>query len=124
MNHSDEITRSQIVARVLEARKNRPQFLEGMRLRQQKGLAVAHKIARILREEFGVQKIVLFGSMLSHENLSPHSDIDLAVWGLNEKDYFKAGAVIERGYNFSVDLVEVEKAKPHILRAIEKGVEL
>ncbi|MDV3002969.1 MAG: hypothetical protein N5P05_004624 (plasmid) [Chroococcopsis gigantea SAG 12.99] len=62
--------------------------------------------------------------MLSHENLSPLSDIDLAVWGLNERDYFKAGALIERGHDLSVDLVEVEKAKPHILRAIEKGLEL
>lgn len=71
-----------------------------------------------------MQRVVLFGSMLSPEQMSLHSDIDLAVWGLPEQDLFRAGAAIERGHEFTVDLVEAQKAKPHILKAIEQGIEL
>jgi len=66
----------------------------------------------------------LFGSMLNAQKMSPRSDIDLAVWDLPESDLFRAGAAIERGHEFDVDLVEVQKAKPHIVKAIEKGIEL
>jgi predicted nucleotidyltransferase len=56
--------------------------------------------------------------------MTPHSDIDLAVWGLPEKDYFKAVAELDDGYDFEVDLVEVQNARPYILDAIDRGVEL
>ncbi len=124
MTFLDDRTRSQIIAQVLEAREKRSEFLAQMQQRQQKGWEVARQCARILKEQFGVQRVVLFGSMLSPEEMSPHSDIDLAVWGLTEQELFRAGAAIERGHEFMVDLVEVHKAKPHILKAIEQGIEL
>lgn len=120
----DDKTREQIVNRVLAARKQRPQMLAQMKQRQQQGLEVARKCAQILKQSFGAQRVVLFGSLLDPERMTWHSDIDLAVWGLPEEDYFKAGAAIERGHEFPVDLVEVQHAKPHILKAIEQGMEL
>ena len=124
MTFLEDSTRSQIITQVLEARKKKAEFLEQMRQRQQEGWKAARCCARILKEEFGVRRVVLFGSMLNHEEMSPQSDIDLAVWDLPEEDLWKAGAAIERGNDFSVDLVEAQKAKPHILKAIEKGIEL
>ncbi|TVQ41957.1 MAG: nucleotidyltransferase domain-containing protein [Gloeocapsa sp. DLM2.Bin57] len=124
MTFQEDPTRSQIITQVLEARKKKAEFLAQMRQRQQEGWKVARCCARILKEEFKVRRVVLFGSMLNHEEMSPQSDIDLAVWDLPEEDLWKAGAAIERGHDFSVDLVEVQKAKPHILKAIEKGREL
>lgn len=124
MSSLDEQMREQIVARVLAARSQRPQRLAQMKERQQLGLSAAHKCARILKEEFGATKVVLFGSMLNPERMTWRSDIDLAVWGLPEKDLFRAGAAIEHGHDFSIDLVEVQHAKPHILKAIEQGMEL
>ncbi|ACK70828.1 DNA polymerase beta domain protein region [Gloeothece citriformis PCC 7424] len=124
MSALDDRTRSQIVAQVLKARANRGDFLEQMQQRQQKGWEIARQCAKILKEQFGVRRVVLFGSMLNLEEMSYDSDIDLAVWGLPEKDLFRAGAALERGHDFVVDLVEVQKAKPHILKAIEKGMEL
>ncbi len=124
MTPLDDKTREQIVARVLAAREQRPQRLAQMRERQQLGLEVARECARILKEEFGATRVVLFGSMLNPERMWWGSDIDLAVWGLPEKDFFKAGAAIERGHGFSIDLVEVQHARPHILNAIEQGMEL
>ncbi len=124
MNPLDDKTREQIVARVLAAREQRPQRLAQMRERQQTGLEVARQCAQILKEEFGATRVVLFGSMLNPERMWWGSDIDLAVWGLPEKDFFKAGAAIERGHAFSIDLVEVQHARPHILNAIEQGMEV
>lgn len=120
----DEKTREQIVARVMAAREQRPQRLLKMKERQQRGLEVASECARILKEEFGAHKVVLFGSLLNHERMTWLSDIDLAVWGLPEMDFFKAGAAIERGHDFPIDLVEVQHAKHYILKAIEQGIEL
>ena len=68
--------------------------------------------------------MVLFGSMLNPERMTWLSDIDLAVWGLPEKDFFKAGAAIEQGHDFPIDLVEIQHARSHILQAIEQGMEL
>ncbi|ELR97427.1 hypothetical protein [Gloeocapsa sp. PCC 73106] len=62
--------------------------------------------------------------MLNPEKMSPQSDIDLAVWELPEEYLWKAGAAIKRGHDFSIDLVEVQNAKPHILKAITQGIEL
>lgn len=120
----DDKTHKQIVARVLAAQEQRPQRLAQMKERQQRGLEVAHKCARILKEEFGAARVVLFGSMLNPEQMWWGSDIDLATWGLPEKDFFKAGAAIEWGHDFSIDLVEIQYAKPHIRKAIEQGMEL
>lgn len=124
MSLLDDKTRAQIVARVLAAQEQRPQQLSQMRERQQQGIEVARQCARILKEKFGATRVVLFGSMLNPERMWWGSDIDLAVWGLPEKDFFKAGGAIEHGHDFPIDLVEVQHAKPHILDAIEQGMEL
>lgn len=120
----DDKTRGQIVARVLAEQKQRELKRDLMKERQQQGLEVARRSAQILKQEFGAGRVVLFGSMLDHERMWWGSDIDLAVWGLSSEDFFKAGAAIERGHNFSIDLVEIQSAKPHILNAIEQGQEL
>ena len=119
-----EEARQQIITQVLEARAKRGEFLIAMKQRQQKGWQVARKCAIILKEKFGVKRVVLFGSLLDYESMSWHSDIDLAVCGLSGSDFWKAGAALEKGHDFPIDLVEIELAKPHILKAIEEGVEL
>ncbi|MGF1602816.1 MAG: nucleotidyltransferase family protein [Thermosynechococcaceae cyanobacterium] len=90
--------------------------------KQQQGLQVARQCAAILKRDFGVEKVVLFGSLLAVERMWWGSDIDLAVWGLAKRDLFKAGAVIEHGHDFEIDLVPANDAKPHIVAAIEQGL--
>lgn len=125
MRHLTEEIRQEIIAEVLAARENREQFLLEMKQRQKKGLELAKKCANFLKEKYGVTKVVLFGSLLDYEQMTPHSDIDLAVWGLPEKDYFKAvGFLLEIADNFSIDLVEIQHARSYILSAINQGVEL
>lgn len=105
----------------LDHRKKR---LEQMRLKQQQGLQVARQCAFILKQDFGVERVVLFGSLLDAEQMWWGSDIDLAVWGLAKQDLFKAGAAIEHGHDFEIDLVPVTDAKPHIKAAIAQGLTL
>jgi uncharacterized protein len=131
MSILDSTTEQQIVERVLKARAERPQFLARMKVRQQQGWEIARQCALVLKEQFGVSKVLLFGSMLDVESIFEDSDIDLAVWGLPSDLYWKAGCAIDNivwtsGYDFPpIDLVDVNDAKPHILQAIRlKGVEL
>ena len=92
----DEETQKQIVARILAARANRPEFVAQMKKRQKQGWEIARQCTRVLKEQFGVQKVVLFGSLLNVEDMHWHSNIDLAVWGLGKDELFKAGADLSR----------------------------
>lgn len=131
MSILDPTTEQQIVERVLTARAERPQFLARMKVKQQQGMEIARQCAKVLKEQFGVSKVVLFGSMLDVESIFEDSDIDLAVWGLPSDLYWKAGCTLdniiwESGSDFPpIDLVDVNDAQPHIIKAIEQeGVEL
>lgn len=131
MSILDPTTEQQIIERVLTARAERPQFLARMKLRQQQGMEIARRCAKVLKEQFGVSKVVLFGSMLDVEFVFEDSDIDIGVWGLPSNLYWKAWCAVDRivsqsGYDFPpVDLIDVNDAKPHIIEAIEReGVEL
>ncbi len=57
-----------------------------------------------------------------HEN----SDVDIAVWGIEERQYLRALAeLLDLDPNFSVDLIEAEYAQPRILETVNTvGIEL
>jgi uncharacterized protein len=114
----------EIQQRVLDSRRHRSEQLVQMQLRQQLGIEAARQCARVLKSQFEVSRVVLFGSLLDSELMWWGSDIDLAVWDLPQSMLLKAGAAIEKGHDFAVDLVDVRSAKPHILDAIEQGIDL
>lgn len=94
-------------------------------LRQQQGLQIAHQAARLLKEQFGATRVVLFGSLLDLDQMHPHSDVDIAVWGLHESDYLQAVAQLLDLSDFSVDLIEAEYAPPKFLKSVhDTGIEL
>jgi predicted nucleotidyltransferase len=100
-----------------------------MKVRQQEGWEAARKVAQMLKDDFGVERVVLFGSLLDPERMGDRSDIDLAVWGLSrhrETKAWMAANYILRPYNFPpIDLVPIEKAYPYIKAAIKaEGIEL
>ncbi|MEL6439846.1 MAG: nucleotidyltransferase domain-containing protein [Cyanobacteria bacterium J06621_8] len=67
-----------------------------MKQKQREGWEVARKCADVLKKEFGVTKVCLFGSMLDVEQIRDDSDIDLAVWGLGIEDLWRAGAAVDQ----------------------------
>jgi predicted nucleotidyltransferase len=86
----------------------------------------ARKAARILREEFGATRVVVFGSLAHNLWCSERSDIDLAVWGIKLEDFFRASAKVNGvGIDFEFNIVDPVDAYPHIIDAIERdGIDL
>jgi predicted nucleotidyltransferase len=87
---------------------------------------VARKAAKILRAEFGVKKIVAFGSLLHPKLFHSKSDIDLAVWDIPTKEYYRAiSLLLDIDPTISVDLINIEDAKPALKKIIsEEGKEI
>ena len=76
-----------------------------------KAWALARKAAALLHERFAAQRVTVFGSLLHPEHFHRRSDVDLAVWGLDEGDYLRAvAAVTALDKEISVDLIAVEEA--------------
>ncbi len=117
-------TQKQIIERVQQDRAQRTEFVQQMRHRQQQGWQVARLAAQQLKTQFGVHRVVLFGSLLTPEKMTWQDHIDLAVWRLPKNELYRAGATVERGHDFAMDLIEAESTKPHIRDAIARGVEL
>ncbi len=59
---------------------------------------VARKAARLLREQFGATRVVVFGSLVRRTWSTPWSDVDLAVCGVPAEKFYRAiGAVYDFG---------------------------
>ena len=114
------LTQGQLAQYQAAAQRRQQQQGDRLRQRQQLGWAVARQASELLKRRFGVRKVVLFGSMRSLTHIHERSDVDLAVWGLNPQDYFRAvGELLAIHPAMPVDLVEAESAPTRILQAIE-----
>ncbi len=98
--------------------RERQQRLEA---RRQRGLALAHRAAARLSADFGAHRVAVFGSVLKPHLFHERSDVDLAVWGLDEHLYLRAlSTLLDLEPDIAVDLVEVEQARPELQRVIEQ----
>lgn len=71
----------------------------------------------VLREEYGAERIVVFGSLATKENFTRWSDIDLAVWGIDPDRFYQAVATLnELSPDIKVDLVDPERCQSIALR--------
>jgi predicted nucleotidyltransferase len=84
----------------------------------------AARIAAMLRRDFGVTRVVLFGS-LARDRFLPDSDIDLAVAGLPAPVFFSALAQASKLSEFPVDLKPLEDLDLHFkTRVLATGEEV
>ena len=118
--------RAKILARIRVDRENKAQRLEAMRQRQQIGMTIAKQAAQILKEQFQVERVVLFGSLLHVEAMHEHSDIDIAVWGLADDQLLSAWSTLDSSIDFQstfpyIDLVPAEKVFSYIQDSLEKA---
>jgi predicted nucleotidyltransferase len=92
--------------------------------RRQRALGVARRAVEVLKSEFEVERVILFGSLVHEGQFHLRSDIDLAVWG--GKNYFKAvSRLLDLDLEFEFDLLPMEDVRPDLKRIIEKeGIEL
>lgn len=95
-------------------------------LREQRAWALAREAAALLRDRFQVQRVVAFGSLVHPGCFTEWSDVDIAAWGIDPRDTFKAiGAVYDLSTDIEVNLVDVGACKEAILGVIERdGVPL
>lgn len=72
---------------------------------------------RLLTQQYGATRVVLFGSLACGQ---PHheSDVDLAVEGLPPTQYFIALADLMTLFGTAVDLVRLEEAPPSLAARI------
>jgi len=86
---------------------------------------VASAIAKQLKDRFGADRVILFGSF-ARGDFHRWSDIDLAACGIPPADFYRAVAFATGFSNvFKVDLVDVEDC-PESLREhiLKEGIEL
>jgi uncharacterized protein len=85
-------------------------------------------LATVLREQFGASRVIVFGSLVQSTTFTDWSDIDLAIWGVPPRCFYKAvGLLNELHPEFRVDLVDPESAscRDSVRRAIdEMGIEI
>lgn len=81
-------------------------------------------IAAMLRQEFCVTRVILFGSLAKGRFL-PDSDIDLAIEGAPAATFFSALAQANKLSEFPVDLKPLEVLEPHFkARILATGEEI
>ena len=80
----------------------------------------------MLREKFGAEKIVLFGTLAHDEWFSQWSDIDLAVLGIEPESFYAAVAFVTGlSSSFKIDMVDIKGCRPALKKVIEgEGVEI
>lgn len=79
--------------------------------RFKKASEIASRTALVLKREFDVKKVVVFGSIVHPHLFHAHSDVDLAVWGLTGRQYYRAVGLLQSlDPEISVDLIAFEDA--------------
>ncbi|MGK7893110.1 MAG: nucleotidyltransferase family protein [Xenococcus sp. (in: cyanobacteria)] len=115
------LTPEQLQTYIIAAKKREKSRLVKLEERRKRGLKIAKEGAKLLKKQFGITTVILFGSLLT-DKFHETSDIDLAVSDLPPKCYFKAvGCLLALG-EFDFDLVEISQARPEIAKAIAKGI--
>ena len=86
----------------------------------QRAWQTAYRVAAMLYEDFGATRVAVFGSLAGREWFSPRSDIDIAVWGLPARAYFRAvSETIGFSSEFTIDLVDFESCKGRFRERVE-----
>jgi predicted nucleotidyltransferase len=86
----------------------------------------AQHAAELLKNEFGASRVVVFGSLAYEDGFTPWSDLDLAAWGIEPSQFYRAvAAVTGVSSEIKIDLVDPESCKPRLRETIEReGIEL
>lgn len=113
----------------LEAARRRPPpppLTAAERNRREQLLNRIREAVAVLKERYGVRRVVLFGSLAHAAWFTLDSDVDLAVEGLPPGAYWEAWRLVEEFINDRpVDLIELETVRGSLLQAIQRhGLEL
>ena len=116
-----DLTPEQISTYRRHAQQRRQQELPEIERRRERAWEAARMAAQVLKEKFGVTRVVVFGSLVRDAGFTRWSDVDIAAWGLALEDTFRAiGVIMDLDTEVPVNLVDVNTASPPLLEAIER----
>ena len=99
----------------------KPKRRDNLKARRLRSWRIARKAAKILKTEFGAEKVVVFGSLVHPVLFHDRSDVDLAVWGLKGREYYRAVSVLlDIEPTVSIDLIAFEDARRPVQDTILK----
>ena|SRR5215471_6135699 len=121
MTTASTITPAEMAAYRATARRRREREQQELVQRQERAWEVARCAATHLRAQFGVDRVMVFGSLVRAGCFTLWSDVDLAAWGLSPQDTFRAiGAAMDLDPTLAINLVDVRTCRPELLAAIEQ----
>ena len=105
-------------------RRREAEERQALSCRRERAWVLARQAAAVLRQEFGAQRVALYGSLPRESGFHSRSDVDLAAWGV--QDYFRAVVrLLDLDPQIEVNLVLYEEVSPSLQAAIAReGVEL
>ena len=92
--------------------------------RRHQAIAEAERLANILVDEYGVTRVILFGSATGSRDFTESSDIDIAVEGLAKERFFEVTGRLLDASGFVVDLKAIEDLEPFVLTRVYRGTTL
>jgi predicted nucleotidyltransferase len=97
-----------------------------IKTRSQMGWVLVRKAEKLLKSEFGAEKVFVFGSLLHESSFTLWSDIDLSASGIAADKYYAAvAAVSDLSSSTKIDLIDLESCRPSLRDTILKeGLEL
>ena len=126
MAPASTVTPAEMAAYRTTARRRQAREQQELVQRQARAWEVARCAATRLKAQFGVDRVMVFGSLVRAGCFTPWSDVDLAAWGLSPKDTFRAiGVVLDLDTAIAINLVDVGTCCLELLASIEQeGIEL
>lgn len=89
--------------------------------RREQAWQLARSAAALLRNTYHATRVVVFGSLVKNEMFTPWSDIDIAAWGVDPDQTFKAiGDVLWIGKDIEMNLVDVNTCSSSLLKEIQR----
>lgn len=88
-------------------------------VRCQRAWQLARQAATLLKDEYGVDCVVAFGSLTHPGRFTRWSDVDLAAWGLMPDNWLRAiGAVRALSDEIDINLVDMACCSPELAASI------
>ena len=92
------------------------------RERREQAWTVARQAAEILRAQFGVADLWVFGSLVEGDHFTERSDIDMATTGLTPASHLEAlGRLLRLSPDFKFDLVDLDHCPRGLGQAVDQS---
>ncbi len=83
--------------------------------------ALARSAAALLKGTFGVERVMLFGSLIQADRFTRWSDVDLMAWGLSSKNWLQASAAVRAlSDEIELNLADAACCSPELLNIVER----